>query len=119
MYRNKSINDNEIGSDIDLSVNEIRNLRKYLFHSLNKNVAYIIAIIDYFQLYNFFKYLETNIKFYIRNRPEKVTAISCVPSDIYCNRFIDYVSRITKVKIEEIRLNTEIGESKLPKNDIY
>jgi hypothetical protein len=66
-------------------------------------MVYLIAIIDYFQLYNFFKYLETNIKYYIKNRPDKVTAISCVPSNIYCERFISYVSKITKVNLEQLK----------------
>ena len=113
----QSISINEIDIDLDLNESEIKNLQKYLFRSLNRNVVYIIAIIDYFQLYNFFKFLETNIKYYIKNRPEKVTAISCVPSDIYCKRFIDYVSRITKVKIEEIQLNSK-EESLNTKNDL-
>lgn len=87
-----------------------------MFQSLNQNVAYIIAIIDFFQLYNFFKYLETNIKYYIKNRPEKLTAISCVPSGIYCKRFIDYVAKITTVSVSEIETATGEEHKKIVRN---
>jgi hypothetical protein len=75
--------------------NEIEHYRKYLYRSLTPNVVYIISIIDYLQIYNFYKYLETNLKFYIKSRPDKIEEISCVPPEIYCGRFIDYIKKIT------------------------
>lgn len=75
---------------------ELRQYKKYIYRSLNEKIIYMIAIIDYLQIYNFYKYLETNLKFYIKTRPEKVEEISCVPPDIYCVRFIDYVKKITE-----------------------
>lgn len=76
--------------------NEVNLYRKYMFRSLNPGIVYIISIIDYLQLYNFSKYLETNIKFYIKSRPANIEEISSVPPDVYCARFINYVKNITK-----------------------
>ena len=89
---NLSINDEDMTY---IRFSECKYLRKYLFKSLNPNVSYIIAIIDFFQLYNFSKFIETKFKYYIKNRPEKITEISSVPSDVYSNRFIEFISKIT------------------------
>ena len=78
-----------------INFSECKYLRKYLFKSLNPNVSYIIAIIDFFQLYNFSKFIETKFKYYIKNRPNKITEISSVPSDVYSNRFIEFIGKIT------------------------
>lgn len=74
--------------------------KKYLYRSLNTNNIYILSIIDYLQLYNFYKFMETKVKFYIKTRPDKVEAISCVPPDIYCQRFIEYIQKITNFDIQ-------------------
>jgi 1-phosphatidylinositol-4-phosphate 5-kinase len=76
---------------------EIEHYRKYLYRSLTPNVVYIISIIDYLQIYNFYKYIETNLKMYIKNRPGKIEEISCVPPEIYCTRFIEYIKKITDI----------------------
>ena len=89
---NLSINDEDMTY---INFSECKYLRKYLFKSLNPNVSYIIAIIDFFQLYNFSKFIETKFKYYIKNRPEKITEISSVPSDVYSNRFIEFIGKIT------------------------
>ena len=84
------------------NVKEIEHYRKYLFRSLNNNIVYIIAIIDYLQHYNFYKYLETNLKCYIHNGPDGIEAISCVPPEKYCTRFIEYVKKITELENQNI-----------------
>jgi len=101
-----SLNDVEEANCLFKNVKEIQHYKKYLYRSLNENVVYIISIIDYLQIYNFYKYLETNLKFYVRTRPEKVEAISCVPPEIYCNRFIDYIKKITH--LDEKSLNNTV-----------
>jgi hypothetical protein len=65
------------------------------------------------------KFLETNIKYYVGNRPSDIKAISCVPSDIYCQRFIENIDKITNYKndiLTEIKLDmntvTKTEESK-------
>jgi hypothetical protein len=69
--------------------------KKYLFKSTQPNIYYIISIIDFLQLYNFQKFIESNYKFYIKSRPESLEAISSVPPELYCTRFINYVKKIT------------------------
>ena len=78
-----------------------RSPNKYFFKSSFKGKAYILSIIDYFQKYNFFKRMETNLKFYIGSRPKRVTEISCVPPDIYSSRFIEFIHKITNLDLKE------------------
>ena len=70
---------------------QIGNLKKYIFPSLKPDVAYIIAIIDFFQLYNLRKNLETKFKLI----KAKKTDISSVPPEEYVIRFINNMSKIT------------------------
>ena len=70
--------------------------RKYLFSSLHSGKAYLIAIIDYFQYYNFAKLMETNYKSIIH--PREDNSISCVRPDVYSERFIKFIEKITDVK---------------------
>lgn len=80
--------------------------RKYLFPSLHSGKAYLIAIIDYFQYYNFAKLMETNYKSMIH--PREDNSISCVRPDVYSDRFIKFIEKITDVKgfINENNPNT-------------
>lgn len=55
--------------------------------------------------------METNIKFYIGARPDKVTDISCVPPDVYSKRFVEYIERITDFNIIEMSKRDEIHKS--------
>lgn len=71
--------------------------RRYLFPSLQNSKGYIIAIIDYFQYYNFFKLMETNYKNLIHMSKSDNT-ISCVKPDVYSERFIKFIEKITEVK---------------------
>ena len=68
-------------------------LKKYLFPSLKGDVAYIMSIIDYFQIYNLQKNLETKYKKLKAGVQEK--AISSVPPDEYKDRFIEFVKNKT------------------------
>ena len=75
-------------------VNQIGNLKKYIFPSLKADVAYIIAIIDFFQLYDLRKNLETQFKRFKANKRD----ISSVPPEEYVIRFINNLSKITNGK---------------------
>jgi hypothetical protein len=55
--------------------------------------------------------METNIKFYIGARPDKVTDISCVPPDVYSKRFVEYIERITDFNIIEMSQKDDIHRS--------
>ena len=80
-------------SSIEL-LKHIKFYKKYLFKSTKPNIAYLVCIIDFLQIYNFQKYFETKVKYFISERPSTVEAISSVPPDIYCGRFIDFVKKI-------------------------
>ena len=68
-------------------------LKKYLFPSLKGDVAYIMSIIGYFQIYNLQKNIETKYKKIKARVDEK--AISSVPPDEYKKRFIEFVKNKT------------------------
>ena len=72
----------------------IVNLKKYIFPSLKADIAYIIAIIDFFQLYDLRKNLETHFKRFKANKND----ISSVPPEDYVIRFIKNMSKITNGK---------------------
>ena len=50
---------------------DIKYYKQYLFPSLIPGTAYILAIIDYFQYFNFYKYVESGIKTKFWNKKEK------------------------------------------------
>ena len=78
-------------------IHDVTHYRQYLFPSLNQGTAYIIAIIDYFQIFNFFKYVESSLKTnFFQKKKKKI--ISCVDPVTYSNRFIKYISSLTDVK---------------------
>jgi hypothetical protein len=68
-------------------------LRKYFFPSLKGDILYIIGIIDFFQLYNLNKSIETKYKIFA-NRV-KANVISSMPPKEYKERFIEFVKNIT------------------------
>jgi len=92
---NTSLNSVDESFSFFKNPHEICQYKKYMYRSLNENIVYIISIIDYLQIYNFYKYLETNFKTLIRSGQGKAEGISCVATDIYCNIFIEYVKKIT------------------------
>ena len=92
----KSENDDKI----DFNFNELRFedkkiecLKKYFFPSLKGDILYIISIIDFFQLYNLQKNLETKYKQLTKR--ERKNEISSMPSNEYKDRFIEYVKNKT------------------------
>ena len=75
-------------------IHDVEYYKQYLFPSLTQGTSYIIAIIDYFQIFNFFKYMESRIK----NNFHKKNTISCVDPVTYSERFIKYINMLTNVK---------------------
>ena len=73
----------------------IRYYKKYLFSSLNPGSAYILAIIDYFQMFNFYKYVESGLNTKFGFKKDKV---SCVDPKTYSRRFIKYFEKLTDIK---------------------
>ena len=73
--------------------NRIKPLKKYFYPSLKGDVLYIIAIIDFFQLYNLQKTLETQFKLFKKGVTKK--DISSMPPEGYKDRFIEFVKTIT------------------------
>ena len=73
----------------------IKYYKQYLFPSLIPGVAYILAIIDYFQMFNFYKYVESGLKTKFGQKKDKV---SCVDPKTYSKRFIKYFETLTDIK---------------------
>ena len=92
---------------------DIEHYKQYLFPSLTQGTAYIISIIDYFQLFNFFKYMESSIKTGFFNKTKKMNSISCVDPKTYSERFIRYINNLTDFKT---LLSNEIKEEKNEEN---
>ena len=91
-------------------IHEVKHYKQYLFPSLTQGTAYIISIIDYFQIFNFFKYMESHIK----NISHKKNTVSCVDPVTYSDRFINYINVLTDVKQF---LSNEIKEEKIEEKD--
>ena len=73
----------------------IKHYKQYLYPSLNPGTAYILAIIDYFQMFNFYKYVESGIKTKFSKNAE---GVSCVEPKTYSKRFINYFIKLTEIK---------------------
>lgn len=89
-----------LNSSDENMIRDLKHYSKYMFRSLSNDVVYIISIIDYLQLYNFYKFIETNYKYYIKSRPENIEEISCVKPEVYCERFISYINKITEPRFK-------------------
>ena len=72
----------------------VSRIQKHLFPTLNGNKAVILAIIDYFQVYNLNKKMERNVKKYVRGN--KAENISSMTADEYMQRFLDNILPIVK-----------------------
>jgi 1-phosphatidylinositol-4-phosphate 5-kinase len=83
--------------DIKIKLNYDKKNINYIFPSLQVGVGYIISIIDYFQYYNFFKLVETNVKRFRLIGKDK-NSLSCVDPNTYSQRFINFVNKITNTK---------------------
>ena len=95
------------------NIHDVTHYRQYLYPSLTQGTAYIISIIDYFQIFNFFKYVESSLKtnFF---QPKKKKIISCVDPVTYSERFIKYIYSLTDVKQF---LSNEIQEAPQEENN--
>ena len=101
------------------NIHDVEHYKQYLFPSLTQGTAYIISIIDYFQIFNFFKLVESGLKTgFFQKKKKKV--ISCVDPETYSNRFINYIISLTDVKqflsnqiveVIEIENNKEVDSS--------
>ena len=69
--------------------------KQYVYLSLVPGTAYILAIIDYFQMFNFYKYMESTLKTKFGQEKDKV---SCVDPKTYSKRFIKYFYYLTNIK---------------------
>ena len=69
--------------------------KQYVYPSLVPGTAYIFAIIDYFQMFNFYKYVESTFKTKFGQEKNKV---SCVDPRTYSKRFISYFNKLTDIK---------------------
>ncbi len=125
---------------------DIKYYKKYLFPGLTQGTGYIISIIDYFQCFNFYKFVEAEIisKFKTGLSKKNNKTISCVDPKTYSERFITYFNQLTDVsqiiqgikakydedsedkktiseKEEEIKhsINSNIDEQKQALLDIY
>ena len=74
-----------------------KHYKQHLYLSITPGTAYIFAIIDYFQYFNFYKYIESGIKTRF-GRKEKKQVVSCVDPKTYSERFINYIVKITEIK---------------------
>ena len=92
-----------IEKNIRYKRDKIKPLRKYFFPSLKGDVLYIIAIIDFFQLYNIQKTLETQLKLFKKGVTKK--DISSMPPEGYKERFISFVKSITDTENYIKKLN--------------
>ena len=97
-----SIKNDKNGKKVDIEDNEeklrfsdtkIESLKKYFFPSLKGDVLYIMSIIDFFQLYNLQKNIETKYK-QITARV-KAKYISSLPPIEYKDRFIEFIQKKT------------------------
>ncbi len=75
--------------------NNSKYYRQYIYPSLVPGTAYILAIIDYFQIFNFYKYVESTLKTKFSNKKDKV---SCVDPKTYASRFYFYFKKLTEIK---------------------
>ena len=73
----------------------IKYYKQYLFPSLIPGSAYILAIIDYFQYFNFYKYVESGLKTKFGKKKDN---ISCVDPKTYYKRFTKYFEKLTDIK---------------------
>ena len=92
-------------------LHDIEYYKPYLYPSINQGSAYILSIIDYLQIFNFFKYLEMELKTKFKKDGKKI--VSCVDPKTYSDRFIDYIISITEIddilKIDEEPKATDIS----------
>lgn len=77
--------------NLRFKLEDINFIKEYLFPSLKASNLYILAIIDFLQIYNMQKIFETKFK-KIKTDENKISSIPPVP---YKNRFITFIKDIT------------------------
>ena len=96
-------------------IHNIKYYKPYLYPSIKQGTAYILSIIDYLQLFNFCKYVESELKTKFRKNGKK--RISCVDPKTYSDRFINYIIDITDLdKILNMENNLNTDENKIAIN---
>lgn len=95
--------------NIRFDVNDVKILEKYIYPSLFPDIMYIFSIIDFFQLYNIKKNLETRMKSIWATK----AFISSAPPEEYYQRFIkDIESKVdTKQLFSELRKRNTIFDN--------
>ena len=68
--------------------------RRFLYHSLREGTVYVLVITDYLQDYNVNKKTESTHNITLSDKP----TVPCVEPNLYCERFIEYINKITDVK---------------------
>ena len=74
---------------------DVKHYEQYIYPSLNPGVAYILSIIDYFQMFNFYKVVESGLK---TKFSKNAAGVSCVDPKTYSKRFIKYFETLTDIK---------------------
>ena len=97
----EALNDNEKDAlynegHVRFNWRNVKRINKHLFPGLSGNKAVILAIIDYFQVYNINKRLETGIKHFLKGNVYE--NISSMPADGYGGRFLEKIIPIIKGK---------------------
>ena len=77
-------------------LHDIEFYKPYLYPSINQGSAYILSIIDYLQIFNFFKYLEMELK--TKFKKDGKSIVSCVDPKTYSDRFINYIISVTEIE---------------------
>jgi len=81
-------------NDITFEPHNLPTIKKYCWPSIKPDFFYVIAIIDFFQLYDLNKKMETVLK----GMKHKKEDISSMDSQGYKNRFIEAMNKITDYK---------------------
>ena len=111
------INDVEIRETVrgNGKIYNTKHYHQYLFPSLNPGIAYILSIIDYFQMFNFYKVVESGIKTKFSKNAE---GVSCVDPKTYSKRFIKYFEKLTDIKqLFKDTTNANNNENSYSKDD--
>ena len=123
IIENEEIGENDENINVKMKgegkIKDIRHYSQFLFPSLRPGAGYIISIIDYFQYFNFFKVVESNVisNFKTGFNKKKNNTISCVNPKLYSERFINYFNNLTDIKnIKKLNILPKIEENEEENN---
>ncbi len=94
---------NDYSGNIRFPNEDFTALRKYFFPCLNTKYMYIISIIDFLQLYNLRKNLETKFK----KIKAQIEDISSVPPELYKERYIEFCKNIVDKDFITLKINEQ------------